>query len=104
MPLNSERLCHRLVAGEHPLAVAVPGGSRTGLAWMATAGIAVAVGESITVDLSWRYSDPARTPRRPGRVVWRDRSRESLPLDLAPTRARLVYSKSAFSNASGVSE
>ena len=26
---------------------------------------------------------------RPGRVVWRDGSREPLPLDLAPTKARL---------------
>ena len=69
----------------------VPGGSRTGLAWMATAGVAVALGERVTLDLAWRYSDPGeiRTPRGPGRVVWRDGSREPLPLDLAPTTARL---------------
>ena len=69
----------------------VPGGSRTGLAWMATAGVAVALGERVTLDLAWRYSDlgEVRTPRGPGRVVWRDGSREPLPLDLAPTRARL---------------
>ena len=69
----------------------VPGGSRAGLAWMATAGVAVALGERVTLDLAWRYSDlgEIRTPRGPGRVVWRDGSREPLPLDLAPTKARL---------------
>ena len=58
---------------------------------MATAGVAVALGERVTLDLAWRYSDlgEVRTPRGPGRVVWRDGSREPLPLDLAPTRARL---------------
>ena len=69
----------------------VPGWSRTGLAWMATAGVAGALGERVTLDLAWRYSDlgEVRTPRGPGRVVWRDGSREPLPLDLAPTTARL---------------
>ena len=70
----------------------VPGGSRAGLAWMATAGVAVALGERAILDLAWRYTDlgEARTPRGPGRVLWRDGSREPLPLDLAPTRARLA--------------
>ena len=69
----------------------VPGGNRTGLAWMATAGVSVALGERVTLDLAWRYSDlgEVRTAWGPGRVVWRDGSREPLPLDLAPTRARL---------------
>lgn len=69
----------------------VPGGSRTGLAWMATAGVAVALDERVSLDLAWRYSDlgEVRTPRGPGRVVWRDGSREPLPLDLGPTEARL---------------
>ena len=69
----------------------VPGGGRTGLAWMATAGVALALGERVTLDLAWRYSDlgEIRTPRGPGRVVWREGSREPLPLDLAPTKARL---------------
>ena len=81
---------------------------------MATAGIAVTPGESIALDLVGGYSDlgEVRTLRGPGRVVcrdgsrvvWRDGSREPLRLDLAPTRARLAYSKSAFSRASGVSE
>ena len=69
----------------------VPGGSRTGLAWMATAGVSVGLGERVTLDLAWRYSDlgEIRTSRGPGRVVWRDGSRAPLPLDLAPTTARL---------------
>ena len=69
----------------------VPGGGQTGLAWMATAGVAVALDERVSLDLAWRYTDlgEVRTPRGPGRVVWRDGSREPLPLDLAPTKARL---------------
>ena len=69
----------------------VPGGSRTGLAWMATAGVVVALNQRVSIDLAWRYSDlgEARTPRGAGRVVWRDGGREPLPLDLAQTKARL---------------
>ena len=69
----------------------VPGGNRTGLAWMVTAGLALAVGGRTTLDLAWRYTDlgKVRTDPGPGRVVWRDGSREPRPLDLAPTEARL---------------
>ena len=70
----------------------VPGASRTGFAWMLTAGVAVALDERMTLDLAWRYSDlgEVRTGRGAGRVVWRDGSRRPLPLDLAATRARLA--------------
>ena len=70
----------------------VPGASRVGLAWMLTAGVAVALGERATLDLAWRYSDlgEVRTGRGEGRVVWRDGSREPRPLDLAATRANLA--------------
>ncbi len=69
----------------------VPGGSRAGLAWMVTAGVAMAVGERATLDLAWRYTDlgKVRTDRGPGKVVWHDGSRDPRPLDLAPTEARL---------------
>ena len=69
----------------------VPGESRTGLAWMGTAGVSAALNERVSLDLAWRYSDlgEVRTARGPGRVVWRDGSREPLPLDLPPTKARL---------------
>ena len=69
----------------------VPSGSRTGLAWMVTAGVAMAVGERTMLDLAWRYTDlgRVRTDWGSGRVVWRDGSREPRPLDLAPTEARL---------------
>ena len=69
----------------------VPGARRTGFAWMLTAGVAAALGERTTLDLAWRYTDlgEVRTGRGAGRVVWRDGSREPLPLDLAATRARL---------------
>ena len=70
----------------------VPGGSRTGLAWMVTAGAGVALSERVTLDLAWRYTDlgEVRTGQGPGSVVWRDGSRDPLPLDLAPTRSRLA--------------
>ena len=70
----------------------VPGASRVGLAWMLTAGVAVALGERATLDLAWRYSDlgEVRTGRGEGRVVWREGSREPLPLDLAATRANVA--------------
>ncbi len=70
----------------------VPGGSRAELAWMVTAGVAMEVGERTTLDLGWRYTDlgEVRTGQGAGQVVWRDGSRDPLPLDLAPTRARLA--------------
>ena len=70
----------------------VPGANRTGFAWMVTAGAAVALGERVTVDLAWRYTDlgAVHTGRGAGRVIWRDGSREPLPLDLDETRARLA--------------
>ena len=70
----------------------VPGASRTSLAWMVTAGVAAALGEHVTLDLAWRYTDlgAIHTGRGPGRVIWRDGSREPLPLDLAETRAKLA--------------
>ena len=42
-------------------------------------------------ELACRYTDlgEVRTGRGAGRVVWRDGSREPLPLDLAATRGRL---------------
>ena len=70
----------------------VPGARRVGLAWMLTAGAAVALDERATLDLAWRYTDlgEARTGQGAGRVVWRDGSRAPLPLDLAATKARLA--------------
>ncbi len=69
----------------------VPGGSRTGLAWMATAGVAVALKERVSLDVAWRYTDlgEVRTPLGPGLVVWRDGRQEPDPLDIPPTKAKL---------------
>ena len=69
----------------------VPGASRTGFAWMLTAGVAARVREEVTVDVSWRYSNSGavETGRAKGRIVWRDGSREPLELDLAETWANL---------------
>ena len=69
----------------------VPGEERVNLAWMLAAGIALPLGEGAVLDLAWRYTDhgSVETGRAKGRVVWRDGSREPLPLDLAETRASL---------------
>ena len=69
----------------------VPGGRRVNLAWMLTAGVATSLGDNTTLELAWRYTDlgPVETGEGRGRVVWRDGSREPLPLELAPTRAKL---------------
>ncbi len=70
----------------------VPGASRTGLAWMVTAGVAAALDERVTVDLAWRYTDlgTVQTGRGAGRVIWRDGSKDPVPLDLDETRAKLA--------------
>ena len=69
----------------------VPGARRSNFAWMLTAGVATALGESTTLEVAWRYSDlgTAETATGGGRVVWRDGSREPIMLDLAPTEAHL---------------
>ncbi len=69
----------------------VPGARRINLAWMLTAGIATSLDDDTTLELAWRYTDLGlvETGEGRGRVVWRDGSREPLPLDLAPTRSRL---------------
>ena len=69
----------------------VPGESRSGFAWMVTAGVATALSESTTLDLAWRYSDLgiAETATGGGRVVWRDGRREPRPLDQAASVAPL---------------
>lgn len=68
----------------------VPGGRRTGLAWMAEAGVAAPVGERMTVELGWRYTDygTIETGQDTGRIEYRD-GRPPFPLPLARTRADL---------------
>ncbi len=69
----------------------VPGASRTGFAFMLTAGAAARVWGRVYVDVGWRYQDAGavETGRAKGRIVWRDGSREPLELDLAETSANL---------------
>lgn len=69
----------------------VPGGHRTGLAWMLTAGVATALGESTTLEIAWRYSDlgMVETATGDGRVVWNDGSRDPLMLDQGASEAHL---------------
>ncbi len=69
----------------------VPGGSGTEWTWTLSAGLAWPLGERATLDVAWRYTDEGEveTGAGAGHVRWRDGSRE-IPLDLAPTRARLT--------------
>ena len=68
----------------------VPGGRRTGFAWMATAGVAVSLGDKMTLDLAWRYTDygTVKTGKATGRIEFRD-GRAPFLLPLARTRAAL---------------
>ena len=68
----------------------VPGGRRTDSAWALTAGLSKALTERTVLEFAWRYGDlgEAHTDRGDGQVVWRDGSRV-LPLDLAPTEAKV---------------
>lgn len=70
----------------------VPGGSRSGFAWMAVVGVGTALGPRTTLEIEWRYRDAGevRTDPGEGRVIWRDGRRGPLLLDLAPTQAQLV--------------
>ena len=69
----------------------VPGGNQVNFSWMLTAGIGFHLQGRMTVDFAWRYTDHGRveTPSGDGRVVWRDESREPLPLNLGGTQGRL---------------
>ena len=69
----------------------VPAGHYSDLAHMLTFGFATPISERMTLDLSFRYSDlgMVRTGQGSGSVNWRDGSRDPLPLNLAPTQARL---------------
>ena len=68
----------------------VPGGRRTGFAWMATAGFAVSLGDRVTLDLAWRYTDygTVETEEATGRIEFRD-GRPPILLPLARTKAEL---------------
>ncbi|MDE0206555.1 MAG: outer membrane beta-barrel protein [Candidatus Tectomicrobia bacterium] len=69
----------------------VPGGSQVNFSWMVTAGIGIHLRGRTAVDIAWRYTDhgAVETPNGDGRVVWRDGSREPLPLNLGGTKGRL---------------
>ena len=70
---------------------AVPGGEQVNSAWMLAAGVAQSLGERVTLNVAWRYTDSGtvETGQAKGRVVWRDGSRDPLEFDLAKTRANL---------------
>ena len=55
------------------------------------AGLATLLGHQVTLDVAWRYTDSGAvdTGRPPGRIVWRDGSRDPLEITLAETTADL---------------
>lgn len=65
------------------------GGSDTGLAWLATAGIAVELSPRLQLDLAYRYSDlgNVRGDRGPATIV---RTSGTVTLDVGATRAQLT--------------
>ena len=69
----------------------VPGGDRTGLGLNGDGRCRGRTGRARDSRSGLALHGPRRSPNAagPGRVVWRDGSREPLPLDLAPTKARL---------------
>ena len=69
----------------------VPGGQRVNFTWMPTAGLATSLGNQVTLDIAWRYTDSGAvaTGLGPGRIVWRDGSRDPLEITLAETTADL---------------
>ena len=71
----------------------VPDGRRSNTAWMFMAGITGSVAEHLLIDVAWTYSDvgAVETGQAVGHVVWRDQSRQPLPLDLAATTADLSF-------------
>ncbi|WP_164084935.1 outer membrane protein [Pseudazoarcus pumilus] len=66
----------------------VSGGSHTGFAWMAAAGVNVALDAGWSVDVAWRYTDLGRVRSDHGDATI-VRSSGSFDLDIAGTRARL---------------
>lgn len=65
------------------------GGSDTGLAWMLSAGVAIALSPRVQLDLAYRYSDlgDVRTDSGPATIV---RSSGELSLDVGVTKAELA--------------
>ena len=76
--------------GEIPF-TALPGGRGRNLAWMLTAGIAVAVGGSTHVELSYRYTDAGETRTDPGDIAIvryrEDGTRRETPVRIGETKA-----------------
>jgi opacity protein-like surface antigen len=69
-------------------ATVTPGGKRTELAWMATAGFSTALSKRLTLDLAYRYVDlgEVRTDAGPAQIV---RASGTRTIAIAPTRTAL---------------
>ena len=73
--------------------VTLPGGNRTNFAWMLTAGLSTSLGERMTLDLAWRYTDsgPVETGRGTGRTACRTEGcGRASNYEVPETRARLA--------------
>ena len=73
--------------------VTLPGGNRTNFAWVLTAGLSTSLGERMTLDLAWRYTDSGtvETGRGTGRTACRTEGcGRASNYEVPETRARLA--------------
>ena len=70
----------------------VPAGIHDSFAWMVSVGTSVRLSPQTILDVSVHRTDlgDVRSGTGTGQVVWKDRSREPLPLDLAPAQTDLT--------------
>ena len=70
----------------------VPAGTHDSFAWMVSVGTSVRLSPQTILDVSVQRTDlgEVRSGTGTGQVVWKDRSREPLPLDLTPTKTDLT--------------
>ena len=77
----------------------VPSGTHDSFAWMVSVGTSVRLSPQTILDVAVHRTDlgEVRSGTGTGRVVWKDRSREPLPLNLTPTRTNLTTTGIRFS-------
>ena len=89
-PDNAQGSLRRGPGGVVPF-TAIPGGSGQSFTWMLTAGVAVQIGASISLDLSYRYTDAGEVRTDPGAIAIvryrEDGTRRQIPVSINETAA-----------------
>ena len=89
-PDDSQGYLRRGPGGEIPF-TALPGGSGQNFTWMLTAGIAIPIGGSTVLDLSWRYTDAGKIRTDTGDIAVvryrEDGTRREIPIPINETAA-----------------